>query len=252
MTNSPALPLLFAVVLITMATACDQYDTPEAVGPGDGSRVMGDGGKRIPITPRSEAKLDATAPSGDAGDASKPKTPATARPEEWHQAAEQEFFPGFVGIEALKKTQAEHLRLLKSIADRGDWDYISSHRPHPPTGFDGGFDWWMFPIDRTSSYGQAYAVGSREIAALKKDTAFMKSYRDGVILVAKSWGWDLEHNKDITNAKQRWVGYDVRLAKMLHSIRLFGQKDLFDRLLVFIREHKVQLEPKYQKYLQPL
>jgi hypothetical protein len=54
------------------------------------------------------------------------------------------------------------------------------------------FDWWMFPIDRDSKgKGNLYTMTPSNIEELKKDTQFMENYRKGVVLVVRSWGWDL-------------------------------------------------------------
>ena len=87
---------------------------------------------------------------------------------------------------------------------------------------------------------------------LKSDPLFMKNYRAGVVLVAKSWGWDLENRKNITNEVQRWTDYQVRLGKMLDSLRLFQQDDLRSALTDLINQQGLvpTLEPWIQKLLK--
>lgn len=158
---------------------------------------------------------------------------------------------GFVGCPALKNKQKEHLHKLKTLAAQGHWQHLQTHTAHP----DSGFDWWMFPINRASAgFGDAYNIGERDIEALKNDPEFIKNYREGVILVAKSWGWDLENNRDVANNSQAWTGYQVRLGKMLQSLTLFGQKDLHNRLVGIINQKGIAptLEPWIQGYLVPL
>ena len=153
----------------------------------------------------------------------------------------------YVGNDALKDKQKNHLAKLKALADNSEWEHIRKHTSHK----DSGFDWWMFPTDRRSSgYGPKYQVDSQSLSELKKDKEFIDSYREGVVLVAKSWGFDLENKKDVSSDEQKWVGYDVRLGKMLHSLKLFKQKDLYDKLIYFIDQNKMR--PKLEKWIQKL
>merc|ERR1739848_340868 len=108
----------------------------------------------------------------------------------------------------------------------------------------------MFPIPKTSSQGWKYTVHKKEIAELKKDENFMKRYRLGVEVVAKSWGWDIHNQRIFSNLKsyyesnvqpakvnvpnhQQWQRWDIRLAKMLQSVEVFEEIDLLDSLLKF-------------------
>ena len=149
-------------------------------------------------------------------------------------------------VALIKMKQAGHLVKLQALADGDDWASLQQHTMHP----DSGFDWWMFPVDRSSaSWGDLYAINANEVEGLKADATFMKSYRDGVILVAKSWGWDLESNEDVTDSVQRWTGYNVRLGKMLQSLTIFGQADLHERLVAFVDAH--QLRPRLNDWILP-
>ncbi len=154
---------------------------------------------------------------------------------------------GFIGTQPLKIQQKTHLNQLRELANRGQWEHLQAHTHHPASGFD----WWMFPTDRAShGYGNVYRVGFTEIRQLKQDQEFMNNYREGVILVAKSWGWDLEEvsSKQPLHPQQKWTGYQVRLGKMLHSLQLFGQDDLRAKLSQCLVRDGVQkdLEPWIQ------
>lgn len=151
-------------------------------------------------------------------------------------------------VTRLKKKQQEHLLKLTALAERGEWEHLQMHTAHP----DSGFDWWMFPIDRPSrGHGNEYQMSLKEIQVLKSDPLFMKNYRAGVVLVAKSWGWDLENRKEISNVVQKWTNYQVRLGKMLDSLRLFKQDDLRAALTDLIKQQGLThtLEPWVQKLL---
>lgn len=155
----------------------------------------------------------------------------------------------FVGLHALKKKQKEHLAKLERFASIGAWKHLQRHTANP----DSGFDWWMFPTTRPSStHGKKYALSPRYIQALQNDPAFMASYRKGVILVAKSWGWDLLNDRDLDNPALKWDDYPVRLGKMLQSLTEFGQKDLHDTLVDFIVEHRISLPSWVKNYMKPI
>ncbi|MCH9613637.1 MAG: hypothetical protein SP1CHLAM54_06420 [Chlamydiia bacterium] len=136
-------------------------------------------------------------------------------------------------VERVKTKLADHLVRLETLAARGEWRHLRRHTTHP----DSGFDWWMFPINRSSAgQGTLYQVSPADIAELKRDPVFMERYRRGVKLVALSWGWDLENRRLVTgNPEQRWDGYEVRLGKMLDSIGQFGEIELKSRLIGLIR-----------------
>ena len=138
-----------------------------------------------------------------------------------------ELTPRPVLLKALQVKQQESLQKLEALAKDGQWQHLQMQTDNP----DSAFDYWMFPIDYPSNkYGDQYTVSSADIDALKITPLWMKNYRNGVLLVAKSWGWDLENQQDLTNSVQRWTGFEVRLQKMLRSLRLFGQDDLLQAL----------------------
>lgn len=153
---------------------------------------------------------------------------------------------GFVGIQELKRKQADHLLKLQALAKRGQWEHLREHTLHR----DSGFDWWMFPIDRTSQgQGDKYKLGPKDVELLKADPEFMESYRTGVKLVLCSWGWDAFSNSSIQNNEQRWTGYQVRLGKMVHSLLLFEERELLESVKQFCEEQEIALLPQIQKYL---
>jgi hypothetical protein len=153
---------------------------------------------------------------------------------------------GVSKIRKVKAKQADHLAKLEHLSQNGGWRHLQIHTEH----HDSGFDWWMFPVDRSSAtFGSDYKLNASEIESLKADPEFMTSYRNGVILVAKSWGWDLELNQDVTNKTQKWSGYNVRLGKMLQSLSLFNQSDLSNNLVGMI--HAKGIGPSLDLWIQP-
>ncbi len=158
-------------------------------------------------------------------------------------------YPGFVGIKAFKAKQATELANLTRLANAGKWESLQTHS-------GSGFDWWMFPLDFATAQHREYRVSASDIEELKEDEEFMASYRKGVILVARSWGWDIEKGEKIKdNPKLKWVGYQVRLGKMLNSLQLFGQKDLHDNLVKLIKAEgvsKILPSREWHPYLEPI
>lgn len=124
----------------------------------------------------------------------------------------------FVGTAEMRRLHVEQLARFRDWALRHEWSAM--HRAH--------YDWWMFPVDRPSSYGFRFTVYADEVRELTADDAYLAGYREGVRLLLLGWGWDtqlceLVHDPD---ADQRWHDWPIRLLKCLDSTRLFGQEDL--------------------------
>ena len=84
----------------------------------------------------------------------------------------------------------------------------------------------------------------------------MKNYREGVSVVALSWGWDIvgiksekhgvkqseEHRvkQSEEHREQRWRGWNTRLKRMTSSLYLFGVFDLLWKLYPFIKERSLR------------
>lgn len=129
-------------------------------------------------------------------------------------------------LDHLKEKQKQQLQQLEEWAAEGKWFNI--HNAH--------YDWWMFPLHRPSSYNYEYSVTKEDVQRLKQDNEFMKNYRKGVTVVAKAWGWDIEKKQDLTQGDQAWDGYEIRLWKMLNSLKIFGETELRRRILHFTDE----------------
>ena len=122
--------------------------------------------------------------------------------------------PDFVGIEVLKKTHRDQLEFFESCAAANEWSRV--HSAH--------YDWWMFPINRGSSYGLKWTVHEGDVEELERDPEFVKNYLRGVELQALAWGWDLNKAEYVQNPHpdQRWSNWPIRLWKCASSLRLFG------------------------------
>jgi len=138
-----------------------------------------------------------------------------------------------VKIGNLKEQHQTYLLDFREWANEDQWGMFDHKYSH--------YDWWMFPIDKTSaSHGTKYQLNQREIEKLKNDAEFMKDYREGVKLVLKSWGWDVDADKGakVKSPKelQEWKGYRVRLGKMADSLSLFEETELYDQVKKFYTE----------------
>ena len=92
--------------------------------------------------------------------------------------------PDFVGLEELKRKQREQLYNFECWAASGKWNEF--HRHH--------YDWWMFPYNQPSSYGEAYTVYDYEVNLLKKDFCTPLSARSGITSVIV--GMEIERSQD--------------------------------------------------------
>lgn len=136
--------------------------------------------------------------------------------------------PSFVGVEALKTRHAEQIAQFETWAAAGTWTRF--HQAH--------YDWWAYPIMRSSTYGLRYTVYEAEIAALNADSGFVVRYLRGLELGALSWGWDLFSAAPVTAPAygQTWQQWHVRLYKMARSAREFGCEAAFDSLAIYARQ----------------
>lgn len=95
------------------------------------------------------------------------------------------------------------------------------HRAH--------YDWWMFPIDRPSSYGWAWTVTPGDIAELRQRPGYLDRYREGVRLLLLAWGWDLKAAcpVDSPDLDQRWQEWPIRLEKCGRSLWLYDEHEAY-------------------------
>jgi len=119
----------------------------------------------------------------------------------------------FIGLEALKKAQANQLSQFEEWALKKDWQKF--HVSH--------FDWWMFPFSKPSQFGYTYTVYESEVQALKQDPEFIKNYLRGIELLLLSWGWDLYKEEAIAepDLNQEWHNWPIRLYKCAMSLQEF-------------------------------
>jgi hypothetical protein len=135
-------------------------------------------------------------------------------------------------IKALLFNQATTLDLLRSAADIGDWGRI--HRNH--------FDWWQFPCD-FGSRKHFNLKSENDIALLRSNIKWLTSYRESFRVVSRAFGWDIEQSSIISDGSGgSWQpDKDIRLAKMLRSLWLFGEVDYFQSLLQFAQYIKTNI-----------
>lgn len=136
----------------------------------------------------------------------------------------------FIGLSELLEKHYQQLKEFKEWAAKGEWSEF--HRSH--------YDWWAYPIDEESGFGNKYKLGPEEISTLKEDTAFINSLREAVNLYLLSSGWDVvssSYRPDLVT-KQRYNDHPIRLWKVWRSSFIFELSDLEVEVLKFARELK--------------
>lgn len=170
----------------------------------------------------------------------------------------------FIGVEELKKFHEAEVKYFENLAQRGCWGQLR----------EAHFDWWLFPIDVGSNgRGNTYNVRSNHVESLKQDPDFMNGLRYAAKLICAGWGWDIENKSPYKGAwkydlstnqsyerenlssreevNQAWNDYDVRLYKIVRSLRLFGEDTLADNILSFLKSEEIEdIEEKYRYYLR--
>lgn len=131
----------------------------------------------------------------------------------------------FVGLEKLKHVHHKQIGEFEEWAAHNEWEKF--HYNH--------FDWWVFPVNRRSSYGLMWVVYEGEIDQLKCDPQFLGDYRRGILLVSASWGWDLAARTYLPNPHpgQCWHHWPIRLYKAAQSVQLFGFDNYFESLRIY-------------------
>lgn len=130
--------------------------------------------------------------------------------------------PKFVGLPLLK------LKQRKTISDFRLWSKTGWEQFHL-----NHYDWWMFPIDEPSTTWRfGFTVYEEDARELREDVLYLDQYREGMILLALSWGWDLEKAKRIPRPsdQQCWRNWPIRLYKATKSAQLFGEESSFHSL----------------------
>jgi hypothetical protein len=147
--------------------------------------------------------------------------------------------PDFLGVTALIVKQHSQLNQFRIWQKNQQWHDL--HNAH--------FDWWMYPLNRTSSGENGrYTVNNNHVEILKKNASFMRDYREGVEILLQAWGWDIQSHTMLSNpaAYQSWPkpemlngiwsNHKIRIGKVLDSLNLFGQNDLFREVQLFARD----------------
>jgi hypothetical protein len=129
--------------------------------------------------------------------------------------------PYRTSLEKMKKAQKKQLEQFRKYANKNSWQSI--HHDH--------YDWFMFPIEDGSQY--QYNVLEDDVKELLEDSEWLAGYKEGVQIVSKAWGWDIDARKTIEGEGIGWTGWDVRLAKMIRSLWIFGIEDYKDSLQNF-------------------
>ena len=105
-----------------------------------------------------------------------------------------------------------NLPLLREAASKEDWQTIC----------DVHFDWWMFPNPAISrSHGSLFNVDENIVTELLSDYEYYEKYKEGFRIVCKSFGWDIEAFKFVSENDKVFRGPLVRLKKMLSSLDFY-------------------------------
>ena len=139
-------------------------------------------------------------------------------------------------LKTLRQKHKDQLAKFEQWALSGNWNTF--HTSH--------YDWWMFPIMRSSdSYRDEFTFSKEGLASLKADSSFMKDFRRGVQLELLAWGWDTETGQPVSHPgpDQAWTKYGVRLGKLATSLRLLGENDLYQKVQEFAKANKVKADP---------
>jgi len=119
--------------------------------------------------------------------------------------------------------QQRQLKVFRKKAAKGRWGDI--HYDH--------FDWFMFPIEDGSQ--SQYNVLEKDVEELKSNSDWHKGYLEGVELVSRAWGWDVKKGVNVAPMEDGmgWTNWDVRLAKIVRSLWIFGEKEYFESMQKF-------------------
>lgn len=137
----------------------------------------------------------------------------------------------------MKAPQEKQLAKFRKYAKERRWRSI--HTDH--------YDWYvlslsttntsrfMFPIEDGSQSN--YNVLEDDVAELRADPEWLANYHESVMWVAKAWGWDVLQEKEVEPKEKGmgWDNWDVRLAKIIRSLWLFGERKLMMSMQKFAR-----------------
>ena len=128
-----------------------------------------------------------------------------------------------VALDAYKATQLKQLDTFRAQAAGGRW--ASIHHAH--------YDWYCFPIEDGSQ--PRFNVFADDVSEMLADDEWLERYLETVELVARAWGWDIRSATTISPPAKGmgWTSWDVRLAKMIRSLWLFGRKNEMESLQAF-------------------
>ena len=128
----------------------------------------------------------------------------------------------------MKGVQLEQLQKFRDLAAAGRWEEI--HQDH--------FDWYMWPIE--DGRQARYNVLEDDVEELLADEQWLERYHEALALCCAAWGWDVAKARPIEPLAdgQGWTDWDVRLAKMIRSLWLFGQVKERQSLQTFARSIK--------------
>jgi len=153
-----------------------------------------------------------TTPSSQLTPQKRKQSNVKVRPKFWNSRGRTRN-PRRASLETMIKVQQKQLNKFRNWASRNSWEKI--HHDH--------YDWYMFPIEDGSQY--QYNVLEEDVKELLADSTWLAGFKEAVQLVAKAWGWDIDASMPIEGEGMGWTGWDVRLAKVIRSLWIFGLED---------------------------
>jgi len=140
-----------------------------------------------------------------------------------------------VALNVMLKEQQDQLVKFRKYAETKKWQRI--HSDH--------YDWFMFPIEDGSQ--RKYNVYQDDVTELQNNRKWILGYREGIELCVKAWGWNLKCKCMIQppDKDMGWTHWDVRLAKIIRSLWLFGETQLLISVQEFARIVKPNMGLSY-------
>ena len=140
----------------------------------------------------------------------------------WERNARTELGPDMVPENTFAR-QTRTLSMFREAAKHGAWNRIN----------DEHFDWWQFPCD-FGSRREFNLKSENDIQRLKSFPDWHKQYLESILVVSRAFGWDIEKQEIMKTGAGSWrPDKDIRLAKMMRSLWLFGEEPYFFSLEKF-------------------
>ena len=145
----------------------------------------------------------------------------------------------FIGVDKLLLAHYEQVLIFEKWAENGLWDQF--HVNH--------YDWWAFPIDKTSGFKGKYQVDNVSLNQMLDDTDFISSLTRAIELSLLAWGWDARASEPLSSPPDGayWCGKPIRLWKAWRSAYIFNLVEKEKEILIFAKYLKSNKHNFYYK-----